>query len=189
MFVVPRPCPKIASHVFFILFLLFSNSRQKTAPKHFRACAAAFAIVWYGKKFILVQVICGVKLLRSWRVRVVPESITIADLFDMEGRKCLINNALNTFYLRLYGVSFMVKDHSDSERENPLPPHGLLFPISSVEHWLERETAQWVHHEGSIRRPIAIWQWPLIINSLREHCLLDENDDSQVPLVGWLYLF
>ena len=28
-----------------------------------------------------------------------------------------------------------------------------------------------------------------IINSLREHGLLDENDDSQVPLVGWLYLF
>ena len=53
----------------------------------------------------------------------------------------------------------MVKDHSDSERENPLPPHGLLIPISSkgsfidrmahtmvfvkpvVEHWLEREMA------------------------------------------------
>ena len=25
----------------------------------------------------------------------------------------------------------MVKDHSDSERGNLLPPHGLLFPISS----------------------------------------------------------
>ena len=25
----------------------------------------------------------------------------------------------------------MVKDHSDSERGNPLPPHRLLFPISS----------------------------------------------------------
>ena len=25
----------------------------------------------------------------------------------------------------------MVKDHSDSERGNPLPPHGLLFSISS----------------------------------------------------------
>ena len=24
----------------------------------------------------------------------------------------------------------MVKDHSDSERGNSLPPHGLLFPIS-----------------------------------------------------------
>ena len=31
--------------------------------------------------------------------------------------------------------------------------HGLFTPI--VEHWLEREIAQWVHHEGSIRRPIA----------------------------------
>ena len=25
----------------------------------------------------------------------------------------------------------MVKNHSDRERGNPLPPHGLLFPISS----------------------------------------------------------
>ena len=47
----------------------------------------------------------------------------------------------------------MGKDHSNSERGNPLPPHGLLFPINSnptdrithittfvtplVEHWLE----------------------------------------------------
>ena len=59
----------------------------------------------------------------------------------------------------------MVEDHSDSERGNPLPPHGLLFPISSkgsfymhnpidriadttafdtpvVEHWLERESTK-----------------------------------------------
>ena len=36
----------------------------------------------------------------------------------MEGRKegnVLFNDALNTFYLRLYGVRHMVKDHSDSE--------------------------------------------------------------------------
>ena len=51
----------------------------------------------------------------------------------LEGRKemFLFNDALNTFYLRLYGVGHMVKDHSDSERGNPLPPHGLLFPINS----------------------------------------------------------
>ena len=51
-----------------------------------------------------------------------------------EGRKegnILFNDALNTFYLRLYGVRHIVKDHSDSERGNPLPPHRLLFPISS----------------------------------------------------------
>ena len=29
----------------------------------------------------------------------------------------LFNDALNTFYLRLYGVRHMVKDHSDSETE------------------------------------------------------------------------
>ena len=43
----------------------------------------------------------------------------------------LFNDALNTFYLRLYGIGHMVKDHSDSERGNPLPPHRLLFSISS----------------------------------------------------------
>ena len=43
----------------------------------------------------------------------------------------LFNDTLNTFYLRLYGVKHMVTDHSDSERENLLPPHRLLFPISS----------------------------------------------------------
>ena len=52
------------------------------------------------------------------------------------GRKegnVLFNDALNTFYLRhiLYGVRHMVNDHSDSERGNLLPPHGLLFSISS----------------------------------------------------------
>ena len=43
----------------------------------------------------------------------------------------LFNDALNTFYLRLNGVGHMVKDHSDSERGNPLLPNRLLFPISS----------------------------------------------------------
>ena len=65
----------------------------------------------------------------------------------------------------------MIKDHSDSERGNPLPPHGLFdmhhpkdritytmaFVTPVVEHWLERDIAQWVHHERSIRRPIAPW--------------------------------
>ena len=74
-------------------------------------------------------------------------------------------------------IILMIKDHSDSERGNPLPPHRLLFPISNmgyficiipdrithtksfvtpvVEHWLERKIAQWVHCERSIRRPIT----------------------------------
>ena len=46
-------------------------------------------------------------------------------------RNVLFNDALNTFYLRLYGVIHMVKDHSDSEKGNPLPPHRLLLSINS----------------------------------------------------------
>ena len=86
----------------------------------------------------------------------------------------LFNDTLNTFIVWLYGIRHMVKDHSDSERGNPLLPHGLLVSINSkgsfymhystdriahtaafvrpvVEHWLE--IAQWVNHEGWIRRP------------------------------------
>ena len=46
-------------------------------------------------------------------------------------RKVLFNDALNTFYLRLYGVRHMVKDHSDSEKGNPLPSHRLKLPINT----------------------------------------------------------
>ena len=32
--------------------------------------------------------------------------------------------------------------------------HTTVFVTPVVEHWLDREIPQWVHHEGSIRRPI-----------------------------------
>ena len=87
------------------------------------------------------------------------------------GRKdMLFNDALNTFYLCLYGVGHMVKDHSDSERvreetccchmgysfqlaarvllyasSTDRITHTTVFVTPVVEHWLEREIAQWVH--------------------------------------------
>ena len=94
--------------------------------------------------------------------------LTVHHFLVEEEGNVLFNDALNTFYLRLYGVRHMVEDHSDSEKGNSLPPHTLLFPISTkegffymhhltdrithtafvtpvVEHWLEREIAQCVH--------------------------------------------
>ena len=50
------------------------------------------------------------------------------------GRKegnALFNDALNTFYLQLYGVGYMVKDQQDSQTGNLMPQRGLLFLISS----------------------------------------------------------
>ena len=51
--------------------------------------------------------------------------------FHLTEGNVLFNDALNTFYLRLYGVRHTVKDRSGSKRGNPLPIHGLLFPITS----------------------------------------------------------
>ena len=59
------------------------------------------------------------------------ERSAVDDGMEKKERSVLFNDALNTFYLRLYGVRHMVKDHLDSERGNLLPPHRLLFPISS----------------------------------------------------------
>ena len=62
------------------------------------------------------------------------EKVSILVFTENKWRKegnVLFNDALNTFYLRLYRVRHMVKDHSDSERGNPLTPHRLLFPIGS----------------------------------------------------------
>ena len=95
-------------------------------------------------------------------------------------RDVLFNDALNTFYLRLYGVRHMVKDHSDSEKGNPLPPHRLLFSTNSkgsfictshrqdnTHHGLcytsrgtlagARNSSMGPPHEGSIRRPTVPW--------------------------------
>ena len=57
---------------------------------------------------------------------------------DGEGRvrNVLFNDALNTFYQRLYGVRHMVNDHSDSEKGNPLPPHRLLLSINSKDSFI-----------------------------------------------------
>ena len=45
----------------------------------------------------------------------------------MKEGNVLFNDALKTYYLRLYSVGHMVNNHSDSERGNPLPPHGYPF--------------------------------------------------------------
>ena len=63
-------------------------------------------------------------------------SLLPRDLLRKEGN-VLFNDAHDTFYLGLYGVGHMVKDHSDSERGNPLsgarcgPIELFLVPASA----------------------------------------------------------
>ena len=89
----------------------------------------------------------------------------------------LFNDTLNTFYLQLYAVRHMVKDHSDNERGNLLP-HELLFLINSKGSFIctfpqtnayhslcytsrgalagTRNISMSPFHEGSIQRPITL---------------------------------
>ena len=78
----------------------------------------------------------------------------LAGWFSHQERNVLFNDTLNTFYLRLYGITHMVKDHSDSERGNPLPPHRLLFPISSKGSFICHQFRLIkVHHSPVIHEP------------------------------------
>ena len=64
----------------------------------------------------------------------------------MKEGNVLFNDALSAHViLRLNCVRLMVKDHSDSERENRMSLHGLLFQISSkgsfiLHHTIDRKT-------------------------------------------------
>ena len=115
-----------------------------------------------------------------WASKPLPHILNRRNFIFVHGFVDLTENGRKEmFYLTMHSTHFiygymasdichdMVKDQSDSERGNPLPPHGLLFPINSngsfictipdriahttafvtpvVEHWLEREIAQWVH--------------------------------------------
>ena len=51
-------------------------------------------------------------------------------MFERE-REMFYLTTHSTHFIYGYMASDMVKDHSDSEKGNPLPPHGLLFPINS----------------------------------------------------------
>ena len=59
------------------------------------------------------------------------KKIYITNIYIWKEGSVLFNDTLNTFYLWLYGIRHMVKDHSDSEKGNLLPPHRLLLSINS----------------------------------------------------------
>ena len=81
-------------------------------------------------------------------------------------RNVLFNDALNTFYLRLYGVRHMVKDHSDSEKGNPLLPHRLQQGIFYMHHPTDRIT-----HTTAFVTPVMNTQMKLVLF----HCHFSET--------------
>ena len=88
-----------------------------------------------------------------------------------EGRKEMLYLMMHsTYFIYSYMVKdiIMAKDHSDSKSGNPITSkgsfiyiilqritHTMAFGTPVMEHWLEQEIAQWVHHEGLIQWPTA----------------------------------
>ena len=66
----------------------------------------------------------------------------------LEGRKegnFLFNNVLNTFYLQLYGVGHMVKDHSDREKLNHCCHMGYSFRLAARDRLYPLSTERMTH--------------------------------------------
>ena len=59
------------------------------------------------------------------------------------------------FILRLYGVGHMVKDDSDSEGGNPLPPHGLFFRLTARVLLYAPSHRRAARHSSVVDRPTA----------------------------------
>ena len=57
-------------------------------------------------------------------------SISLDISLKEEGRKEMFYLTMHSNFIYGYMVSDMVKDHLDSERGNPLPPHGIFFLIN-----------------------------------------------------------
>ena len=127
----------------------------------------------------------------------------------MKEGNVLFNDALNTLYLRLYGVRHMVEDHSEETRCRHMgysfrlatkvllyaSPHRqnkniTAFVTPVVEHWLEPEIAQWVHYEGSIRQVFRrqslsltyLLCWPSVV---LEHEVFRRQSLSLTYLLCW----
>ena len=115
-----------------LLFLLYpSQSLENGSLIHKKLITFKIIIIY----IIIIIIIIIIMMLMMIIITVITTTRTkITAKYNCTQWKegnVLFNDALNTFYLRLYGVRHMVKVHSDSERGNLLLPHTLLFPISS----------------------------------------------------------
>ena len=72
-------------------------------------------ILLFGFMNIMVMMIMIIKKNKTIIIIIIIIIYGLATNCVKEGN-VLFNDALNTFYLRLYGVRYMVKDHSDSKR-------------------------------------------------------------------------
>ena len=142
---------------------------------HVCVCVCVCVSVCVCKHALLSYNVFKYTKMSSWYKKMQVSMATCDKSEMVTGRKEMFYLTTHSthFYLRLYGVRHMVKDHSDSEKGNPLPPHRLLFLINSKGSFIctipqtdlcytscgalvgTRNSSMGPPHEGSIQRPIA----------------------------------
>ena len=83
--------------------------------------------------------------------------VTFKDRLLYQGN-VLFNDTLDTFYLWLYGVGHMVKDHSDSEREETDCRHmGYSFRITARFFYMHHPTDRIAHIKAFVTPVVEDW--------------------------------
>ena len=92
-----------------------------------------------------------------------------------KGKEMLYLTTHSTHFIYGYMASdiIMVKDHSDSERGNPLPPPGLLVSINSKGSFICTIPQTGLH----IPRPLLHQSWSTGWNEKWVHPMKDRSDD------------
>ena len=136
------------------------------------------------------------------------------DIEHNREREMFYSTTHSTHFIYSYMASdIWFKDHSDSEKGNPLPPHRLVLSINSKGSFIctistdmithtaclcytsrgalagMRNSSMGPPHEGSIRRPIASWAnaLPLSYVLLLEHKKQDSVSVSCVLVIGFMF--
>ena len=99
----------VLSNINYVLFLFFQNALKDITARTATKCVTAFT----ANPATASQGSANVRA-----VMLVRNATKVSNDTCMKiGRNGLFNDAINTFYLRLYGIAPMIKDHSDSERK------------------------------------------------------------------------
>ena len=114
---------------FFFLQHIFLSTTPWTSTTATRGCPTCSSSSWW-RPLTGPRGKSGVAIL-NWVTRQ-PKIYRFAQSFY-----CYLTTHSTHFILQLYGIGHVVKDHSDCENVNSLPPlHGLLVLISSKEYFI-----------------------------------------------------
>ena len=126
-------------------------------------------------------------MLRTFHPLIKKIIIIINNNYTVEGRREMFYLMRHsTHFIYGYMASDMVKDHSDSERGNPLLPHGLLFSINSKDFYMHHPTDRITHTTAFVTPVVEHWLEREQLYSIKTaiwdcYCITNLGEDYRTP--------